>query len=87
MKLFSQSIITLSSVLVILSTVQSQAEATLFFNVNEDNGNTTVTLTGINFTTSGLTSQDFLITITDTSINPSIGFTSYSGATDTFTVL
>ncbi|MDJ0511069.1 MAG: PEP-CTERM sorting domain-containing protein [Crocosphaera sp.] len=87
MKLFAQSIITLSSVLVILSTVQSQAKATLFFNVTEDNGNTTVILTGINFTTSGLTSEDFLINIANTSINPSLGSINYSGATDTFTVL
>ncbi|MDJ0581259.1 PEP-CTERM sorting domain-containing protein [Crocosphaera sp.] len=63
--------------------ISNSAQAALFFNVTEDGGNTTVTLTGIDFTTSGLT-PDFVTSIVDTSITPSSGSITYSGATDTF---
>ncbi len=61
--------------------VSNSAQAALFFNVTEDGGNTTATLTGIDFTTSGLTTNGNTNS-GSTLIGPGAGVISYSGATD-----
>ena len=62
----------------------NSAQAALFFNVTDDGVNTTVTLTGIDFTTSGLTTLG-LTSSASAFIQPGISNIAYTGATDTFT--
>jgi hypothetical protein len=65
--------------------VGNSAQAALFFNATDDGVNTTVTLTGIDFTTSGLTPTPGSSTFS-TIIRPDTGRIIYTGATDTSTI-
>ncbi|CCQ58863.1 MULTISPECIES: PEP-CTERM sorting domain-containing protein [Crocosphaera] len=62
----------------------NSAQAALFFNVTDDGVNTTVTLTGIDFTTSGLTTTNNTGNVL-TGINPRVSIIAYTGATNTVT--
>ncbi|MGK7931953.1 MAG: PEP-CTERM sorting domain-containing protein [Microcystaceae cyanobacterium] len=64
--------------------VGNSAQAALFFNATDDGVNTTVTLTGIDFTTSGLTPTGQTARVS-TFIRPDLGRITYTGATDTAT--
>ncbi|MGK7946264.1 MAG: CRISPR-associated protein Cas5 [Microcystaceae cyanobacterium] len=64
--------------------VGNSAQAALFFNATDDGVNTTVTLTGIDFTTSGLTPSGDGDSFS-TAIRPQDGTIIYTGSTDTTT--